>query len=220
MWEGQVAPCKATWYHLPIWTSSVNHWIWSLQALKTHPFIKSAFHKKEEQLWREDFWWYVYILYKDSSQTSVAGNVFSLAERLKSNGCVDLQIDSFFVVVGRTQEWRPSLMLTEFKARPLPCIFCLVAHKSKIVCQAEMSGSWQDAPVTFQLERASVLQPSGQISNNRSSRKELSSNHKEVSGNLLDKLLGALWLDKMMFCWVSLDRLFFIAFRRSDIDID
>lgn len=130
------------------------------------------------------------------------------------------KIDSFFVVVGRTQEWRPSLMLTEFKAKPLPCIFCLVAHKSKIVCQAEMSGSWQDAPVTFQLERASVLQPSGQISNNRSSRKELSSNHKEVSGNLLDKLLGALWLDKVMFCWVSLDRLFFIAFRRSDIDID
>lgn len=114
------------------------------------------------------------------------------------------EIDSFFVfVVGRTQEWRPSLMLTEFKTRPLPCIFCLVAHKSKIVCQAEMSGSWQDAPVTFQLERASVLQPSGQISNNRSSRKELSSNHKEVSGNLLDKLLGALWLDKVMFCWVS-----------------
>lgn len=106
-------------------------------------------------------------------------------------------------------------MLTEFKTRPLPCIFCLVAHKSKIVCQAEMSGSWQDAPVTFQLERASVLQPSGQISNNRSSRKELSSNHKEVSGNLLDKLLGALWLDKVMFCWVSLGRLFFIAFRRS-----
>lgn len=101
------------------------------------------------------------------------------------------KIDSFFVcVVGRTQEWRPSLMLTEFKTRPLPCIFCLVAHKSKIVCQAEMSGSWQDAPVTFQLERASVLQPSGQISNNRSSRKEPSSNHKEVSGNLLDKLFG------------------------------
>ena len=74
--------------------------------------------------------------------------------------------------------------------------------------------------MTFQLERASVLQPSGQISNNRSSKKELSSNHKEVSGNLLDKLLGALWLDKVMFCWVSLDRLFFIAFRRSDIDID
>lgn len=37
-----------------------------------------------------------------------------------------------------------------------------------------MSVSWQDAPVTFQLERASVLQPSGQISENRSSRAELS----------------------------------------------
>lgn len=74
--------------------------------------------------------------------------------------------------------------------------------------------------MTFQLERASVLQPSGQISNNRSSRKELSPNHKEVSGNLLDKLLGALWLDKVMFCGVALDRLFFIAFRRSDIDVD
>lgn len=37
-----------------------------------------------------------------------------------------------------------------------------------------MSVNWQDAPVTFQLERASVLQPSGQISENRSSRAELS----------------------------------------------
>lgn len=66
--------------------------------------------------------------------------------------------------------------------------FCLVAHKTKIVCQAEMSGIWQDAPVTFQLERASVLQPSGQISNNRSSRKEFGFNRREATGNLFDKL--------------------------------
>lgn len=59
-------------------------------------------------------------------------------------------------------------------SRPRPYIFCLVAHQSKIACQAEVSVSWQDAPVTFQLERASVLQPSGQISENRSSRAELS----------------------------------------------
>lgn len=59
-------------------------------------------------------------------------------------------------------------------SRPWPGIFCLVAHQSKIACQAEVSVNWQDAPVTFQLERASVLQPSGQISENRSSRAELS----------------------------------------------
>lgn len=58
--------------------------------------------------------------------------------------------------------------------RPQPCIFWLVAHQSKIACQTEVSVSWQDAPVTFQLERASVLQPSGQISENRSCRVELS----------------------------------------------
>lgn len=66
--------------------------------------------------------------------------------------------------------WLPDSLVA---SRPRPYIFCLVAHQSKIACQAEVSASWQDAPVTFQLERASVLQPSGQISENRSSRAEL-----------------------------------------------
>lgn len=54
-----------------------------------------------------------------------------------------------------------------------------------------MSVCWQQAPVTFQLERANVLQPTGQISNNRSGRKKLSGNHEVISGNIFDKLLGA-----------------------------
>lgn len=74
----------------------------------------------------------------------------------------------------------PIFDVDRISAKPLPWfIFCLVAHKTKIVCQAEMSEGWQDAPVTFQLERASVLQPSGQISNNRSSRKQFSFNRTE-----------------------------------------
>lgn len=116
-------------------------------------------------------------------------------------------------------------------SRPWPGIFCLVAHQSKIACQAEVSVSWQDAPVTFQLERASVLQPSGQISENRSSRAEPSAIRKAslyqtpnapltltsgtAGGSRRAAKGAAVRRNKVMFCWAWPNSVHLIGFKRE-----
>lgn len=155
--------------------------------------------------------------------------------KLKLNVFVFFSLNSFCVL---TWDHRVSIKKPRWStdslvaSRPRPYIFCLVAHQSKIACQAEVSVSWQDAPVTFQLERASVLQPSGQISENRSSREELSAIQKAGLyqtpnapmtltsgtagvGGWVDSAGAAVRRNKVMFCWAWPDSVHLIGFKRE-----